>query len=96
MAEIDKFATDNVCKVLVGNKCDLTSKRVVSTEDGENLAKTYGVPYLETSAKVSQGVEDTFMTMAKQIKSNLINRGQFGNVSAPGSQPGFHRGHRLA
>ena len=38
MAEIDKFATANVCKVLVGNKCDIPSKHVVSTEAGEELA----------------------------------------------------------
>ena len=39
MQEIDKFATDNVCKVIVGNKCDLDESRKVSTEEGEELAK---------------------------------------------------------
>ena len=39
MQEIDKFATDNVCKVIVGNKCDLDDSRKVSTEEGEELAK---------------------------------------------------------
>ena len=27
--EIDRYASENVNKLLVGNKCDLTSKRVV-------------------------------------------------------------------
>ena len=35
MVEIDKYATDNVCKVLVGNKCDLAEKRKVMREEGE-------------------------------------------------------------
>ena len=33
--EIKTFAGDNVEKVLVGNKCDLESKRVVPTAQGE-------------------------------------------------------------
>ena len=68
MTEIDKFATENVCKVLVGNKCDLKEKRKVTTEEGEELAKSFNVPFLETSARDSIGVEDCFLTMARQIK----------------------------
>lgn len=30
--EIDRYASDNVNKLLVGNKCDLTAQKVVSTE----------------------------------------------------------------
>jgi len=30
MSEIDKFATAGVCKILVGNKCDLENERQVS------------------------------------------------------------------
>lgn len=30
--EIDRYASDNVNKLLVGNKCDLTSQKVVDTE----------------------------------------------------------------
>ena len=68
MQEIEKFATENVCKVIVGNKCDLDEKRKVTTEEGEELARSFGVPFLETSARDCIGVEDCFMTMARQIK----------------------------
>ena len=30
--EIDRYASDNVNKLLVGNKCDLTANKVVSYE----------------------------------------------------------------
>ena len=30
--EIDRYASDNVNKLLVGNKADLTAKKVVDTE----------------------------------------------------------------
>lgn len=32
LQEIDKFAVGNVNKLLVGNKCDLADKKVVSSE----------------------------------------------------------------
>ena len=97
MHEIDRFANDNVCKVLVGNKCDLTDKRKVSKEEGDELAKHFGIPYLETSAKSNICVEESFTTMARQIKQNLTNKGQF-NTAAGGMQGGkmgMGRGQRL-
>lgn len=41
---------DKVPIVLVGNKIDLAHERQVSTEDGQKLAKMYGIPFVETSA----------------------------------------------
>jgi len=32
LSEIDRYASDNVNKLLVGNKCDLTSERAVPYE----------------------------------------------------------------
>ncbi|RZS28990.1 hypothetical protein BHM03_00062654, partial [Ensete ventricosum] len=32
LSEIDRYASDSVCKLLVGNKCDLEEDRVVETE----------------------------------------------------------------
>ena len=34
MTEIERFATENVNKLLIGNKCDLEEKREVSFEEG--------------------------------------------------------------
>eukprot|EP00798_Chlamydomonas_sp_ICE-L_P029178 gene29178-32401_t len=59
--EIDRYANENVNKLLVGNKCDLTSKKA--------LADEIGIPFLETSAKNSTNVEQAFMTMAAEIKN---------------------------
>jgi ribosome biogenesis GTPase A len=39
MAEIEKYAKDNVLKFLVGNKCDLIEKRVISTDEGKALGR---------------------------------------------------------
>jgi len=40
-----------VQKILVANKTDLASERKISHEQGERLAKKYGMPFLEVSAK---------------------------------------------
>lgn len=55
----------------MGNKSDLTSKRVVSTEQGKEFADSLGIEFLETSAKTSTNVEQAFLTMASQIKARM-------------------------
>ena len=37
MADVDKFAKEGVLRILVGNKCDLDSKRQVSYDNGKEL-----------------------------------------------------------
>lgn len=69
--EIDRYAAENVNKLLVGNKSDLTGKRVVSTEQGKEFADSLGIEFLETSAKTSSNVEQAFLTMASQIKARM-------------------------
>ena len=72
LQEIDKYATENVNKLLVGNKCDLTSKRAVDTQTAKDLADSYGIPFLETSAKNSTNVEEAFVRMASDIKKRYF------------------------
>ena len=43
--EIDRYASDNVNKLLVGNKCDLTANKVVSYETAK--VKTISVHVLK-------------------------------------------------
>ena len=64
LQEIDRYACENVNKLLVGNKCDLTTKRVVDHEQAKEFADGLGIPFLETSAKDATNVEQAFMTMA--------------------------------
>ena len=66
-----RYANEKVNKMLVGNKCDLTSKKVVNTDDAKAYAETLGIPFLETSAKDSTNVEQAFITMAAEIKARM-------------------------
>jgi len=69
LKEIDTFAGQNVQKLLVGNKCDLESERIVSVDQGKNLSNMLTIPFVETSAKDSVNVEQAFIKMAEDIKS---------------------------
>ncbi|RKP36098.1 GTP-binding protein ypt1 [Dimargaris cristalligena] len=68
LQEIDRYASEGVSKLLVGNKSDLEDKKVVEYTVAKEFADQLGVPFLETSAKDSTNVEQAFLTMAKQIK----------------------------
>ncbi|OAY65136.1 GTP-binding protein YPTM2 [Ananas comosus] len=46
--EIDRYASENVNKLLVGNKCDLTANKVVSYETAKAFADEIGIPFMET------------------------------------------------
>lgn len=73
LKEIQKFASDNVQVLLLGNKTDETMKRVVSYEEGKEFADSQNIAFLETSAKKSINVEKAFMTMTDNIKQTMKN-----------------------
>ena len=61
---------NQVCKILVGNKCDKSSK-CVSEEDARNLCKENNMVYFETSAKTDINVNKVFELMARQVLDNI-------------------------
>ena len=64
---VEQHATEGVHKILIGNKCDWTEKRVVSEEQGRALAQELGIPFIETSAKSNINVEEAFFSLARYI-----------------------------
>ncbi|XP_054998569.1 GTPase HRas isoform X1 [Sorex araneus] len=71
--------SDDVPTVLVGNKCDLAA-RTVESRQAQDLARSYGIPYIETSAKTRQGARS----------------GSGSSSGTPGTQrPWLWRGGRL-
>uniref|UniRef100_A0A3B4AHY8 GTPase KRas n=1 Tax=Periophthalmus magnuspinnatus TaxID=409849 RepID=A0A3B4AHY8_9GOBI len=65
--------SEDVPMVLVGNKCDLPS-RTVDTKQAQDLARSYGIPFIETSAKTRQRVEDAFYTLVREIRQYRLNK----------------------
>ncbi|TFJ88510.1 hypothetical protein NSK_000084 [Nannochloropsis salina CCMP1776] len=77
--EVNRYASEGTCKLLVGNKSDRPDK-VVSTERAKKFADELGIPFLETSAKNASNVEEAFLTMAQE----LIRLREAKGATAPG------------
>jgi len=58
---------NDVIIVLVGNKTDLTDKREVTTQQGEDEAKKNNLMFVETSAKVGHNVKLLFRRIAMAL-----------------------------
>ena len=66
---IEKNGAINLPIIIVGNKCDLSDQRTVNEQDGQNLAKSIGAKYYETSAlnNLNGNVEKVFEECGKMI-----------------------------
>ncbi|RPD55675.1 GTP-binding protein ypt1 [Lentinus tigrinus ALCF2SS1-7] len=71
MQEIERYASEGVKKLIIGNKSDLVEKKVVEYSIAKEFADSLGVPFIETSAKNSTNVEEAFTMMAKTIKDDV-------------------------
>ena len=69
--DIRNESPKTVLIILVGNKIDLEDRRVISFDDGNDFAIENGLIFGETSAKTSDGIEEIFLTSAKQIAKNI-------------------------
>ena len=80
LIEIEKNSNQKVLKILIGNKCDLTEDREITTEEGQTFANRNGMEFMETSAKMNTNVSEAFTTLGKLMiefnsKTNT-NQGQ--------------------
>jgi len=56
--------------ILVGNKVDLADRREVSQQEAESLAQSWGVSYVETSAKTCVNVEKVYLALMTDISKS--------------------------
>jgi len=73
LQETKNNGNQNMAIVLVANKVDLESQRVVSKEEGEKFAKEHGLLYIETSAKTAFNVNEAFLRTGKEILNKITN-----------------------
>ncbi|KAM9981382.1 hypothetical protein ACTFIY_003698 [Dictyostelium cf. discoideum] len=71
LGEVDRYACENVNKLIVANKIDLLEKRMVDSDVAKSFCDIYEIPTIETSAKYATNVDDCFILMAKNIKNRL-------------------------
>jgi len=73
--------------VLVGNKIDLEENRLVSHDEAVALAQTWGIPYLETSAKTDVKVNDAFFTLVHEVRAHKLASGGAADGNKSDEQP---------
>ena len=66
----DKDDDEHIPFILVGNKCDLADQREVDKEEAENLAKEWGVEYIEVSAKEKININEIFKKLVYDIRKH--------------------------
>ena len=69
--------------MLVGNKCDKTSDREVTREEGMELARSFGCEFLETSAKTAVNVERLFTNLVRMLRNSRQDGGGQGAPAQP-------------
>ena len=67
LSVIENNASQNVLKILIGNKSDLEENREVTKEEGQAFAKANNMQFMETSAKMNTNVSEAFEALAKII-----------------------------
>ncbi|CAD6586059.1 MAG: GTP-binding protein [Cyphobasidiales sp. Tagirdzhanova-0007] len=65
------LSIDKVPMCIVGNKSDLEVQRVVSEDEGIQLARSLGCAFTEASAKVNDNVEGAFKLVVQEIEKEL-------------------------
>jgi small GTP-binding protein len=71
LKDLKEFGNKNAAYLLIGNKNDLTEAKIVTTQEGEKLAKKMKASeFIETSAKQGGNVEKAFKTLVLSVISN--------------------------
>jgi len=87
LRNIDEHANEDVEKMILGNKCDMEDKRMVSKERGESIAREHSIRFLETSAKANVNIERSFLDLAEAILDKTPGKTAETNVVNPNSGP---------
>ena len=71
LEEVSRYASTDVNKVLVGNKCDILNKREVEYETARVYAEKLSISFMEASAKDRTNIDKVFNTMATELMEEL-------------------------
>ena len=73
--------------ILVGNKCDLEKERTVTVAEGQELAKSFSIPFFETSAKARINIEECFYELVREIRRWNAETGPNSDPTSPDPAP---------
>ncbi len=65
--------SDDNIKMIIGNKCDLESQRMIQTLEGKELAKKYDTLFYEVSSRENINISKSISKISEKIKNKLDN-----------------------
>mmetsp|Transcript_21754 Transcript_21754/g.31566 ORF Transcript_21754/g.31566 Transcript_21754/m.31566 type:complete len:206 (-) Transcript_21754:389-1006(-) len=75
LSEVSRYSSGQ--KLMVGNKSDRVHDRAVKRETAQAYASSLNIPYMETSAKNNDNIEETFTAIASAlVKARQASTGQ--------------------
>lgn len=87
MHSVKEYTDANVPIILVGNKCDLTTKIEVPRQRGEDLAADFAVPFFEASAKQNVNVDEAFLCIADLVRDARFPSSSIQNADTDPTTP---------
>lgn len=69
--QVKNHAAQDVKIILLGNKADMTDKKVITKEMGEAVAKEHNMKFFETSAKSGLNINEAFEFISRDIIKTL-------------------------
>lgn len=73
LEEVNKLNSDNPLKIVLGNKHDMSNRQVTET-DTKPFSQMYDLEVLETSAKSSFNIHETFEKIGKTLIARANER----------------------
>ena len=86
----DHASSDDLAKLLVGNKSDLEANREVSKEKAMQFCQEYGMEMIETSAKTGDNVLEAFQKLVSDVHEQALaankNKAAIKGINTAGGQ----------
>ncbi|CEM02033.1 unnamed protein product [Vitrella brassicaformis CCMP3155] len=89
LSEVNRYANESTCKILVGNKSDLSSEKAVPSEEAKKKAEELGIGFIEASAKDATNVEQAFVMMGRELIHLRESAGAAASRQASGRAQGL-------
>ncbi len=73
LQEVERYSGNSVHRILIGNKSDRADREITS-DHGRQFAQENGMPFLETSAKNSDNIDELFLQLAKTLRDLHVDK----------------------
>ena len=86
VSQIERYTDDEVWKILLVNKTDLADDVEITEEELDQFSKIHNIPYMWTSAKSGDNVDEAFLKMTKSLAKKNAQKIEEGLRFKPGKR----------